>query len=317
VEFIRVFLTHSSSTYPDLSGGPTQSPCHLVDQDVKIFTPQRYRGLKLGPAAAALLISMTLGLTSACLPRNDLALTSSATSPREEERLSAPVGTSASLLLNGQRFDELEVEIQPLGRAQLTQEAINHIRAFLNDHLALAASKIDITLNPAIQSQEEEALHGSSSCDLTQVRAWERRYRRTRPILNRASIFILVANAPFTDDTPRRKTFALAHQNTSIVIYHPTLLRVLEQPAAPERWQLEAAVVEHELGHLLGLVNLKGGDHLNESTHSPSHCAETSCLMSENTELAARLALAATDDGVPRLCDHCKKQLEDLRNTNN
>jgi hypothetical protein len=274
-----------------------------------------------GPQAVALLILLVMGsLTlSACLPKNDLT---AASQPRPiEEQLSAPVGSSAEALLDGARYTELSVEIQSLGEAEISQEALNHLRDFILDTTLISDQNIEIHLNPSVRELQPLAL--GTGLDLIEVRNLEKRFRRGRPILNRGSIFILVADLPFTDDTATRKTYALAHQNTSIVLHHPTIRAASSNGSQPERWQLEAAVIEHEIGHLLGLAQAQASSsppalNTQEEPGGPkastkNHCSTRGCLMHENTQDAARRALMSESDGVPRLCPACRQALEALR----
>jgi hypothetical protein len=273
-----------------------------------------------GPRKVALLALLVMGSVtfSSCLPKNDLTATSQ---PRPiEEQLSAPVGSSAQALLNGARYTELSIEIQSLGEAEISQEALNHLRDFILDTTLISDQNIEINLNPSVR--ELQPLSLGAELDLIEVRNLEKRFRRGRPILNRGSIFILVADLPFTDDTATRKTYALAHQNTSIVVHHSTIRAASSNRSPPERWQLEAAVIEHEIGHLMGLTQAQTStspptpnmqDEPGSKATTKNHCSTRGCLMHENTQDAARRAIMTETDGIPRLCPACRQALESLR----
>ena len=55
-----------------------------------------------------------------------------------------------------------------------------------------------------------------------------------------------------------------AYWNTSFVIYQKTVQSLSDSPAEPNRALLESIVINHELGHLLGLTNLMGRGYDNQ-----------------------------------------------------
>ncbi len=80
--------------------------------------------------------------------------------------------------------------------------------------------------------------------------------------------------------------------------------------AQPSRAAAETAVINHEFGHLLGLVNNGTpmiGDHQDEP-HG-KHCDNSKCLMyyaAETSDLLANLLTGA----VPGLCVNCENDLK-------
>jgi hypothetical protein len=146
------------------------------------------------------------------------------------------------------------------------------------------------------------------------ARLIERRVRKFQSRQNRGAVFILVSDADSVDTTPTARTFGLAHRATSIILYHPAIARAAGREGQPHRWKLEATVLEHELGHLLGLVNTANPDPTQPAGHeaqdSPHHCAQPGCLMHANALGALAIAGATRIDGIPPLCDTCRATLQ-------
>lgn len=103
-----------------------------------------------------------------------------------------------------------------------------------------------------------------------------------------------------------------AHRSTSIVVYENTLREAVAERQG-QLWIMEATIMEHEFGHLLGLVNSGApmeSDHQEEN--HPSHCKEA-CLMHHTTDTQEAIAQMKTSP--PPLDENCKKDLKALVGT--
>ncbi len=104
-----------------------------------------------------------------------------------------------------------------------------------------------------------------------------------RTIYNEGSnlaVYIFFSNKSSSNDTPNRVTLGSAYRNTSIVIYKKTILDIaisngINIPLT------ERTTLNHEFGHLLGLVNLQLDDihQEHEDTQNSKHCIVEDCLM--------------------------------------
>jgi hypothetical protein len=104
-----------------------------------------------------------------------------------------------------------------------------------------------------------------------------------RTIYNEGSnlaVYIFFANKSSSNDTPTRVTLGSAYRNTSIVVYKKTINDIaisngINIPLA------EKTTLNHEFGHLMGLVNLQLDDihQVHEDTQNSKHCMVEECLM--------------------------------------
>ena len=285
---------------------------------------------KFWPLLHSVLAFTTLLLGVSCVPATDVSKLPIPTASSVTATQSTQVGALSEDLLGGARYDSLVLELQPMGNAQLSQEAINHVRSFLLEVLSWKSEQLRITQNPALFNYADpESQEGRISVQW--ARTIEKRVRRTQALLNRGSLFVLISDSRSSDDTDTARTFGLSHRSSSIILYHPTILENSGTEATPQRWRLEAAVLEHELGHLLGLVNSnreKKSANAGQNTHgdpdqdpdheskeSPTHCSNPACLMHANTIRALEEARTRESDGMPVLCLNCSTSLLLIRNS--
>ncbi|MEO0576925.1 MAG: hypothetical protein AAF004_15820 [Pseudomonadota bacterium] len=100
------------------------------------------------------------------------------------------------------------------------------------------------------------------------------------------AIYIYFADAPSEGDDLDEGlvTLGAVYRNTSMVIYESTL-RALEARTVISLTDLETATLNHEFGHLFGLVNLGTvpvNDH--EDPEAENHCVIDPCLMRAQLE---------------------------------
>lgn len=269
---------------------------------------------------------VSLMLFSACLPANDVSKMPVRQSDKAPISIHGEVGALAAPLLEQEKVTSLTLEIQPMGATQLSQEALNHVKDFLVRELAWTNDQVSITVNPPI-SNYEDPYSESGRMSLRWAREIEKRIRKRRPTGKQGALFVLVSDAHSVDQTETARPFGLAHRSTSVILYHPAIADASGGDGQPQRWRLEAAVLEHELGHLLGLVNTaptKAGSDIHrdpktditephEANDSPTHCANSSCLMNASTLVALSLAPGRTADQMPELCEKCREALSGYR----
>ncbi|NRT12129.1 membrane metalloprotease [Flavobacterium sp. 14A] len=104
----------------------------------------------------------------------------------------------------------------------------------------------------------------------------------------------------------------IAYRNTSFVIFENTIRRnTSSNPFSNTRSLLEATVMEHEFGHILGLTNLGAPLQSNhEDPDNSKHCVVESCLMYFSSEMQVGIGAMAAAGAVPQLDAQC---LADLR----
>ena len=114
-----------------------------------------------------------------------------------------------------------------------------------------------------------------------------------------------------SSDTGSLKILGQAYGSSSMVLYEKTIQSLSTTPVTqPSRTVLETTVIEHEMGHILGLVNIGSSPQsVHQDTAHGAHCTTTSCLMyylSDTGDIVSNL-LGGT---VPSLDAACLQDLQ-------
>lgn len=188
-----------------------------------------------------------------------------------------PVGSSARDLLSSSTYTSLAVEIQYISGYAPDAAALNLLQQFLATRLNKPAG---ITISTKAIPDP-----GQATLSLSQVREIENNNRTLFNTGTQLSIYILYTNSDFTD----AGTLGIAYRNSSAALMGKKIHDNSGGFGQVSRTKLEATVLEHEVGHLLGLVDL--GSPMQsahkDATHG-NHCSNEQCLMyyaSETTDV--------------------------------
>jgi hypothetical protein len=178
------------------------------------------------------------------------------------------VGASANEILSPTKYTSLLVEVQYMSGYAPDANAMTTIQNFLNNYINKPGGISIVT--------KQLNLSTSATFNLDQVKNIEETNRTGFTSGSQIAIYILYAGGNYTDNN----VIGLAYRNTSIVIFGKTVHDNSGGIGQVSRSKLEATVAEHELGHLLGLVNLGSPMQTNhqDGTH-PNHCSNNNCLM--------------------------------------
>lgn len=182
------------------------------------------------------------------------------------------LGTSAEDLLSDAIYNKLIIEIAYTDGYRPLQETIDSFRLFLEERLnkpgAITFIETEI-LTPFVESQS-----------IAEIREIEADQRTKYTDGDTIAAFIYFSHANFENDTETTKTLGTAYYNTSLVVFEQTLRDLITNPGF-DLLILEATTLQHEFGHLLGLVNLLDDDiHANhEDLAHGNHCIVQECLM--------------------------------------
>ncbi|GAA0732246.1 hypothetical protein GCM10009430_45260 [Aquimarina litoralis] len=211
------------------------------------------------------------------------------------------LGTSANDLLSDTNFRGLTVEIISVEGFAPTTTAINTFRSFLEDRL----HKPDgITIN-----QRTVPSSGLAPFDINEIRQIETLERTVFNEGDEITVYIYFADGISEIDNDSKVILGSAYLNTSIVIYEKTLRELSRNPLSPLLSTIEAATLNHEFSHLLGLVNI--GTPLqspHEDSLSLGHCTSENCLMRAAVEFESGM-MDLMGNGVPTLCPICRADL--------
>ncbi len=182
-------------------------------------------------------------------------------------------GDSANDILSNDNFTKLKIEIAHVTGFRPTQEAMNEFVSFLRLHTFKEEIEIVFLELP---SPEVEDFSIQEIADL------ELENRTVFNDVETLGIYIYFADAPSEDDEEDEGlvTLGAVYRNTSMVIHQSTIRRLASLRVQISNADVETATLNHEFGHLFGLVNL-GTTPVNahEDSESENHCDRPGCLM--------------------------------------
>jgi hypothetical protein len=130
----------------------------------------------------------------------------------------------------------------------------------------------------------------------------EKAYRTGYTFGNVITAHILITDSRYTDDD----VFATSYWNTSFCLFGKTIADKSGMPGCISRQDLFNVLLQHEFGHLLGLVDQGSPmqqDH--KDTDNGAHCTNRSCLMYFSVE-----TVSSRFNGIPVLDAHCRADLK-------
>lgn len=186
-------------------------------------------------------------------------------------------GASANDLLASSKYTSIKIEVQYMPGFQPDAAALNNLAAFLNSFVNKPAG-VEV-----IQKQIKSS--GKSSFTINEIASTEQQARSAFTHGTELGLYILYADAAYSDPT----VLGVAYRNTSLCLFAKTINENSGAVGQVSRTKLETTVLEHEIGHLLGLVDIGSpmqADH--KDTAHGNHCNNVNCLMyhaSETTDL--------------------------------
>lgn len=214
-------------------------------------------------------------------------------------------GSSGSDLLSDMVFTSMNIEIVYVEGFRPTDNAINIFRNFLEDRV----HKPDgIQIN--LRSVESSARTPFSKDDITAV---ERETRALYNVGDEIAVWIYFADGEKEEESENSITLGSAFRNTSIIIYEKTINDFASRNGAPPKAVIEAATLNHEFGHLFGLVDLginPVSDH--EDPEKEGHCDIEDCLMRASIEFGSGVIDIINGTGLPELDDACIQDLQSV-----
>ncbi len=182
-------------------------------------------------------------------------------------------GDSANDLLSNDKFTKLKIEIAYVTGYRPTAAAMNDFVEYIRQH----TFKQDIVMvYTELDSPNKETL------SLQEIAKLESDNRTVYNDGESLGVYIYFADAPSDDDDEEEGlvTLGAVYRNTSMIIYEETIRTFAAFSIFLLVADVENATINHEFGHLFGLVNL-GSEQVNdhEDPEADSHCLVTGCLM--------------------------------------
>ncbi|WPY99378.1 hypothetical protein [Christiangramia sp. OXR-203] len=212
-------------------------------------------------------------------------------------------GSSASDLLSDTEFTSMNIEIVYAEGFRPETDAIDAFRNFLESRV-YKPDGITINLRSVASS-------GLTPFDEDDLRTVETNTRTVYTVGDEIGVWIYFAAGKKINDSETKITLGTAFRNTSIILYGETIKNFASKFNAPSKAIIEAATLNHEFGHLFGLVNLgvePVTDH--EDPNNTAHCITDKCLMKASIEFGSGVINTIDNNNLPQLDDACILDLQ-------
>ena len=273
------------------------------------FKTLKMKNIKIVPALLSLLLIW--GCTKDGIDPQDSSI------PVNKSANLLAIGASAHDILSNDKYDRLRVEIAHVAGYRPDAAAIAGFEEFLRARTF--KEDIEFVYSP-LSSPEEESL------TLKKVDALEKANRTIYTQGSTLGLYIYFADAPADTDVESENlvTLGAVYRNTSMIIYAATIRKLIGRGSMVSIAELEQATLNHEFGHLLGLVNLGTGpiDPGHEDTKTEdgtqvgnNHCNAAGCLMRAELEFGSNILKALESNvskgltSLPQLDAECRKDL--------
>lgn len=211
-------------------------------------------------------------------------------------------GESNDAFVTDETYSELIIEIQFMEGVEPEPEALEAVSAFFEQHL----QKDDIII---IEPQQVPSLNQNvyNIDDLVTIEENNREFYTNE---NQLTAYILIVDGEFLNqDSP-----SVAYFNTSIALFGTTINTISgPQQFDPSKESVEATLMKHQFGHLMGLVN-NGTEMVQNHQDAPNgvHCTVEECLMNFRIN-SANFYQNLFQDAEFELDPFCEADLEALK----
>ena len=186
------------------------------------------------------------------------------------------LGTSARDMLSSEKYTSLKIEIQYMPGYQPDQTAVTNFTNFLTT-LINKPGGVSVT-------EQQIPASGKTTLTIDDVVSIEKANRTAFTNGNQIALHILVADADYSG----AHIVGISYWNTSICLFGKLIFANSGGIGMVSRTRLENIVLDHEVGHILGLVNQGSPMQVNHLDASNGmHCNNSACLMYYAIETAA------------------------------
>jgi len=206
------------------------------------------------------------------------------------------VGQSAHDLLSADKYTAINIQVQYMPGFPLDTATITRVR----DYLAMLCKKpggVTIT-------QTQIGANGDS-ITVERAAVLEKQNRTAYTSGTTLALYVMMADSYDTSVN----ILGFAYRNTSVCMIGKDIYDHSGGSGQMSRVSLECSVLEHELGHLLGLVNL-GTQMLtpHQDVAHGNHCTNTACLMYWQLETHS-VFHTIPNNTIPALDSNCRMDL--------
>lgn len=200
-------------------------------------------------------------------------------------------GESANDILSNENFDKMLIEVAYVTGFKPSNGAMDDFVLYLKEHSFKA--NIEVTYKE-LGSPNKETL------TLDDIDALEQENRTAYNDGKTLAFYIYFTDAPSDDDVEEDDlvTLGAVYRNTSMVIYEKTIIDLASKSFSITPEDIETPTLNHEFGHLFGLVNLGFEDdqesplktamvNPHEDSEAANHCTTDGCLMRAELQISA------------------------------
>jgi hypothetical protein len=177
-----------------------------------------------------------------------------------------PFAIEAKDFLSDKKYESLVIEVCYVDGYAPDQAAIDNLKTFLAQRLN-KPDGITVTYKSIGNPQK-------NSFDLEALRDMEKDHRTAFTKGDKLAVFAFFANAPYSNGN----TLGVVYGTTSFAMFEKTIQDNSGGLGQPTQTVLETTVMEHEFGHLMGLVD-SGTPMVSAHAANDHHCSNSDCLM--------------------------------------
>jgi hypothetical protein len=213
------------------------------------------------------------------------------------------LGFSANELVSDEKFTSLKIEVVYVTGFQPTQTSLDNLKTFLENRTH-KPDGISITTRAVASSNK-------APFDIDEIAQIEADERIAYNAGDEIAVYIYIADGSSENDTDTKTVLGTSFRNTSMVIYGKTIQFLANHTNNLDRSTVESTVLNHEFGHLFGLVNMGTTMQTNhEDTESNGHCSVTNCLMAASFQFGGSMMNVFDNNTIPVLDDLCIGDLQ-------
>jgi hypothetical protein len=213
------------------------------------------------------------------------------------------LGFSANELVSDEKFTSLKIEVVYVAGFEPTQTTLDNLKTFLENR----------TFKPDGILITKRAVPSSNKApfNITEIAQIEADERIAYNAGDEIAVFIYFADGSNENDTNTKTVLGTSFRNTSMVIYGKTIQFLVNHSGNLDRSIVESTVLNHEFGHLFGLVDMGTPMQTNHlDSESKGHCSVTNCLMAASFQFGGSMMNVIDNSTIPVLDDLCVGDLQ-------